>query len=515
MSGRRLPIGIQTFRKLRDDGCYYVDKTALIHRLVAEGSHYFLSRPRRFGKSLLLDTLKELFEGNEALFGGLAVHDRWDWSVRHPVLRLDFGAGHFHEPGHLDANVMEQLAGIERRTGVAREHRTTTGRFAGLLEALHDEAGQRVVVLVDEYDKPILDVLEAPDIARANRDYLRGLYAVIKSSDAHVRFSFVTGVSRFSKVSLFSGLNNLSDITLDERYGAICGYTESDLDTVFAPELSGLDRAAIRDWYYGYRWSAGETVYNPFDILLLFDRRRFGAWWFETGTPAFLIETLVKRGVSAVSLEGMMASATLLSSFDVDDIAPEALLFQTGYLTISEEEIRDGRTRYRLGYPNREVREGLNECLLRHLVRDASRQEANSGRLHDLLLARDFGAMKTLFHSFYASIPYEWYTNNDIRRYEGYYASVFYAYFAALGLDVRVEDSTNHGRLDMAVCVNEDIYLFEFKVVEMAPEGGAMAQLKEKGYAEKYRHRGGPIHLVGVEFSKETRNVVAFEVEAG
>ena len=322
-------------------------------------------------------------------------------------------------------------------------------------------------------------------------------------------------MSKFSKVSLFSGLNNLTDITLDPRYSAICGYTDADLDTVFAPELPGLDREAIREWYNGYGWRGEERVYNPFDILLLFRNREFGAWWFETGTPAFLVETLFKRRVSSVALGEMMGSASLLSAFDVGRIATEALLFQTGYLTIREERRLGGKALYRLGYPNREVRQSLNECLLEYLVHDTSRQAANSIRLEELLRADDFEGMRALFHAFFASIPYEWYTGNDIARYEGYYASVFYSYFAALGLDITVEDSTSHGRLDMAVRFNGNVYLFEFKVVEMAGEGAAMAQLKARGYADKYRGAGTSIHLVAVEFSRESRNVVAFEVESG
>ena len=511
MDRRKLPIGIQTFRTIREDGCYYVDKTPLMHRLAAEGTHYFLSRPRRFGKSLFLDTLKELFEGSEALFEGLDIHGRWDWSVRHPVVRLSFGSGNFKVSGHVEASLMEQLAAIERRAAVVSEYSTASGRFASVLEALHEQTGERVVVLVDEYDKPILDALDTPEVARANRDFLRGLYAVIKDCDAHIRFSFITGVSKFSKVSLFSGLNNLTDLTLDPRYSSICGYTEADLDTVFAPELPGLDRDRIREWYNGYGWLGEEKVYNPFDILLLFDRRKFGAWWFETGTPAFLVETLFKRRVSALALDEMVGSEDLLSTFDVDDIATEALLFQTGYLTIAGEENLGEKVLYRLGYPNREVRQSLNDRLLRYLVRDASRQTANSIRLYRLLEANDFAGMKELFHAFYASIPYEWYTNNDIARFEGYYASVFYSYFAGLGLDVTVEDSTSHGRLDMAVVFNENVYLFELKVVEMAPEGAAMAQLKDRRYADKYRHLGYPIHLVAVEFGRDARNLTAFE----
>ena len=512
MTKRRLPIGIQTFRKMREENCYYVDKTDHIQRLLDEGSHFFLSRPRRFGKSLFLDTLKELFEGNEPLFEGLHIYDHWDWSVRYPVVRLDFGSGNFKEEGYLQANVMEQLAAIERRAKIVSEHTTATGRFASVLEILHAQAGQRVVVLVDEYDKPILDALEVPEIARANRDFLRGLYSTIKSNDAHIKFTFLTGVSKFSKVSLFSGLNNLKDITLDPRHSAICGYTETDLDTVFAPELPGLDRDEVRDWYNGYSWRGEEKVYNPFDILLLFDSREFGAWWFETGTPTFLIETLFKRRVSSLELGEMIGSSDLLSTFDVDEIATEALLFQTGYLTIIDEENLGGKFFYRLGYPNREVRQSLNESLLDYLVKDSTRLMANSVQLYRLLEANDFAGMETLFHAFFASIPYEWYTNNDIANFEGYYASVFYSYFAGLGLNITVEDSSSHGRVDMAVDFNDNIYLFEFKVVELASEGAAMAQLHAKGYADKYRGLDQPIHLIAVEFSKNTRNITAFEV---
>ena len=321
-------------------------------------------------------------------------------------------------------------------------------------------------------------------------------------------------MSKFSKVSLFSGLNNLIDITLEPAFSAVCGYTDRDLDTVFAPELEELDRDAIRDWYNGYRW-LGEEVYNPFDILLLFRRRKFGAYWFETGTPTFLLETLFRRRVSSVELGGMIGSGELLSTFDVDDMATEALLFQTGYLTITGESDLNGEALYQLGYPNREVRQSLNRSLLRYLVKDATRQIANSVRLRELLAKNDFDGLEGLFQAFFSSIPYEWYTNNDIADYEGYYASVFYSYFAALGLDITVEDSTSHGRLDMAVRFGGNVYLFEFKVVEMEPEGTAMAQLRERDYAAKYRGGSGEVFLVGVEFSRKTRGVVGFEVGRG
>ena len=514
MTKRKLPIGIQTFREVREDNCYYVDKTAYIRRLLDEGKHFFLSRPRRFGKSLFLDTCKELFESNEPLFKGLYIHDRWDWSVRHPVLRLDFSSGTYQGPDDLREEMAAQLNALEEEAEIIpRDDDTAPARFRRLMKVLHERTGQRVAVLVDEYDKPILDALEVSKIARANRDFLRGLYSTVKFADAHIRFTFLTGVSKFSKVSLFSGLNNLIDITLDPRYSAICGYTEADLNSVFAPELPGLDRDEIGTWYNGYNWLGEEKVYNPFDVLLLFRNREFGAYWFETGTPAFLVETLFKRRVSSLALDNMVGSSDLLSTFDVDAIAPEALLFQTGYLTIHRTERRGSRTYYRLGYPNLEVRQTLNESLLCYLVQDRTRQTANSERLYDLLEANDFDGLQTLFHAFFASIPYEWYTNNDIAQYEGYYASVFYSYFASLGLDVRVEDSSSHGRTDMAVLFNGNVYLFEFKVVEMASAGAALAQLQERRYADKYRALGQPIYLIAVEFSKDERNVAAFDVE--
>ena len=507
---------MQTFRELREQDCYYVDKTAYVERLLHEGKHYFLSRPRRFGKSLFLDTLKEFFEGSEELFAGLYIHDRHDWSERHPVVRLSFGSGSFTEPETLHEDVAFQLEDLEETAGIAPRQAGAPPRLRRLLRALHRQTGQRVAVLVDEYDKPILDALvEKPEVARANRDYLRGLYGVIKDSDAHVEFTFLTGISKFSKVNLFSQLNNLTDLTLDPVYSSICGYTEGDLDTVFAPELGGLDREQVREWYNGYSWLGDEKVYNPYDVLLLLRGRRFAAHWFETGTPAFLVDMLFERRVSTVSLDQMVSTAKLLSAFDVGAIGTEALLFQTGYLTITGEETLGGMALYRLGYPNREVRQSLNEYLLSHLVQDPARQTANSMRLARLLEAVDCEGLRELFHAFFASIPYQWYTNNDIANYEGFYASVFYSYFAALGYEITVEESSSHGRLDMAVRAGGQVYLFEFKVVELAPPGSALAQLQERDYAAKYRGGGQPIHLIGVEFSRDTRNVTAFEVAAG
>ena len=512
MKQRKLPIGIQNFREIRSDDHYYVDKTALALKLIDEGKHYFLSRPRRFGKSLFLDTLKELFEGNEPLFQSLAVHDQWDWSVKHPVLHLSFGRKSYTTEQDLLYTLHTQLSQLEDQFDITQRFEDADGRFSDLIINIKNNTGLPVVVLIDEYDKPILDALQNKALARTNRDILRGFYSVIKDHDAHIKFTFLTGVSKFSKVSLFSGLNNLKDITLDPRYSTLCGYTDNDIDTVFEPELAGLDRDKIRTWYNGYHW-LGEGVYNPFDILQLFDNRTFDNYWFETGTPTFLVNLLLERHVPSLALNSMNSSSSMLSSFDVDDMTTEALLFQTGYLTIKQQRQIGGQTYYTLGYPNQEVSQSLNELLLSTFTQNKSAQSNQSILLYDLLKSNDFDRLKTLFHSFFASIPHHWYTNNDIQSFEGFYSSVFYSYFAALGLDLIVEDCTNHGRLDMTLKFNEQVYLFEFKVVELAPKGNALQQIKDKQYADKYRWLNQPIHMIGVEFSKEDRNIVGFEVE--
>ena len=488
-----------------------MDKTAFALQLFNEGKSYFLSRPRRFGKSLFLSTLVELFSGSRELFEGLYVHDRWDWSTRWPVLRLDFADARSADLDVLREDLGDQLGTLERVTDLKRHAKGEPGRLRDLILGLHQRTAQRVVLLIDEYDKPILDVLGHPEIARANRAYLRSLYAVIKSCDAHLRFCFLTGVSKFSKVSLFSGLNNLRDITLTPAYSAICGFTERDLDTVFGAELEGLDRERVRKWYNGYSWGGTERVYNPFDALLLFAERRFKSWWFETGTPTFLIETLVERQVQTAELQGMLASERLLSTFDVGSISTEALLFQSGYLTLAAREEGDNSDEYRLRFPNHEVRMSLHRSVVDGLVGNPSEREKISRQLRKLLQAADLDGLEVLLRSHFAKIPYQWHTANPIRHYEGYYASVFCSYLSGLDQAVVVEDSSSQGRVDMTVLGYGRVYLFEFKVVEQSGAGAALKQLRARGYADKYRHLGQPIHLVGVEFSEATRNLERFD----
>ena len=518
MSHRRLPIGIQSFRRLRETDSYYVDKTPLIRQLVEQSDHFFLSRPRRFGKSLLLDTLRSLFECREELFRGLDIHGHWNWSVPHPVLRLSFD-GKYSEPGEVERNIIAQLELIERNADLpAAPHRSGPERLLDILDRLHHATGRRVVVLVDEYDKPILDVLHDPELATANRDYLRGFYGIIKGSAEHVRITFVTGVSMFSKVSLFSGLNNLEDISLDPRYATICGYTENDLDRVFGPELDGLDREQVRTWYNGYHWRGGERVYNPYDVLLLLRNREFRPYWFETGSPNFLFRMLMERSVSPMELENQLADMSLVSKFDVNDIGIEALLFQTGYLTIADERKDGFDILYRLDYPNLEVQVSLNRGLLQHLGKTVVEAAGQGRELCTLLETNDFEGFGDALRSYLAGIPYQWHATGDLARYEAWYASLLHMCFRALGVDLRVEDASSHGRADMVMLTGGQVFVLEFKMVaseedvDVALEA-ASAQMRSRGYAEKYRTRGEPVHLVGVACGREARNLLKIRAE--
>ncbi len=517
MTNRQLPIGIQSFRRIREQECYYVDKTTHIRRLVDAGDFYFLSRPRRFGKSLLVDTLRELFEGNEPLFRGLDIHDHWDWSVRHPVVRLSFG-GKYDNPHDIDGDILDQLEIAEHQAGLEPTQSSVTAprRLRMLLDRLHRATGRQAVVLVDEYDKPILDVIDNPEMAAANRNYLRGFYGIIKDSARDVRFVFVTGVSMFSRVNLFSGLNNLRNISLDPNYATICGYTDRDLDTVFAPELPGLDRDEVREWYNGYHWLGEEKLYNPFDLLLLFDSRKFKSHWFETGSPTFLFRMMMEREVSPMALEKRITDEKLVSNFDIENIGIDALLFQTGYLTITGEERRGPRTLYTLDYPNFEVRQSLNDGLLGYITGPENGVADQGDELGDLLVANDFDGFADRLRSFFAGIPYQWQGSNSPARYEAWYAGMLYACFRTIGLDLRVEDSSSRGRADMVALHGGQVFVFEFKMADGEDDRDAAArqaieQIREKGYADKYRDRKKPIHLIGVAFGRD-RSPVAVTV---
>ncbi len=423
------------------------------------------------------------------------------------MIRVSLSDGVLRDRTELDQRIRDilrvnrEVLGLQLPAGLPENDITSS--FADLIRQAHQRTGQRAVVLIDEYDKPILDNITNSAAALEMREGLKNLYSVLKGSDEHLKFVFLTGVSKFS---------DLTDITLDARYSHICGYTDADVDTMFAPELPGLDRDQIRQWYNGYNW-LGISVYNPFDLLLLFDQREFRAYWFETGTPTFLVKLLATRQQFTPDLSRIVAPEALLSTFDVDNIPAEALLFQAGYLTIASARRLPGLMQITLRYPNLEVRTSLNAVLLQSLTANPAQYSVHAARLYDLLLAQDFAGLKNLFHAFFATIPHDWYRKNELSSFEGYYASIFYSYFASLGFDIRLEDTTNHGRIDMAVLFSGQVFLFEFKVVELTPEGRALQKIKDKGYADKYQGGCEPIHLIGVEFSKVSRNIVGFEIE--
>ncbi|MDW8087058.1 MAG: AAA family ATPase [Candidatus Calescibacterium sp.] len=332
--GKKLPIGIQSFEEMRTNGYYYVDKTYFVSKLASEGKYYFLSRPRRFGKSLFLDTLRQAFLGKKKLFEGLYLENNWNWDEFHPVILINFGDGVVEDEKNLEEVMSEILLENAENYGVKLRKRLINYRLKELIVSLYEKYRSKVVVLIDEYDKPILDRIEGEsETVLRIREKLKNFYSVLKGADEYLRFVFITGVSKFSKVSLFSGINQLQDITLNREYATICGYTQKEFEEVFAPELAGLNLEDIRTWYNGYSW-LGEPVYNPFDVLLYLSEKVFRPYWFETGTPAFLVKLLINKRFHIPDLESLFANENLLGYFDIDFIEPENLLFQTGYLTI-------------------------------------------------------------------------------------------------------------------------------------------------------------------------------------
>ena len=508
---KKLPIGIQTFSEIREEQYAYVDKTGLAVDLVESGKYYFLSRPRRFGKSLFISTLQALFEGRKELFEGLAAYSRWDWDTTYPVIKISF-AGVARTVADMKQDIKNILRENEERLGLECEDISDIGGcFRELVKKACRKYQQKVVILVDEYDKLILDNLDQVEMAKEAREILKDLYTTIKDSDEFIKFAFLTGVSKFARVSIFSGLNNLKDITLDPRYATICGYTQHDLETTFSEHLINADMDRVREWYNGYSF-LGERVYNPFDILLFIDSGfMFQNYWFSTGTPTFLIKLIRQNKYFLPKFADLWVNSSLVDSFDIENIQLEPILFQAGYLTIKEvREKRRGGYEYLLTVPNKEIQLSLNDVLIDYLTN----QVTDKGRFQDLLYeALENGEPETLKDTLtvlFASIPYNNYVNNTIGSYEGYYASVLYVYLASLGLDITAEDVTNRGRIDLTVKINDNIYILEFKV---DGEGKALEQIKEKHYHQKYLGQQKNIFLIGIDFSSEDKNVAGFEWE--
>jgi hypothetical protein len=512
MALKNLPLGISTLSKLLENNCVYVDKTEYAYNLTSQSGAFFLSRPRRFGKSLFVDTLKEIFEGNQKLFEGLYIYDKWDWTKKYPVIKLDFAGGMLNSRKDLDEKIHEILFLNEKNLGVTTEIKSISGRFAALIKGAREKYGERVVVLVDEYDKPILDNISELSIAKELRDGLKNIYSVLKEQDANLQFVFMTGVTKFSKVNLFSGLNQLVDITIDEEFSSICGYTDMDLREHFSEYLAGSDPEEVKRWYNGYSWTGPNAVYNPFDILLFIKKRMvYQNYWFETGSPTFLIELFRKNQYFLPDLENIEVFQRTLNSFEIESLHPITLLFQAGYLTIEKTFIEREKLVYRLKIPNQEVRLALNDYFIEDYTGISADLKSRQGDLYNALSTGNLASFEQHIRSLFAGIPWRNFTNNDLASFEGYYASVLYAFFASLNAQIIPEDITNRGQADMTILLGNHIYVMEIKVVDHLPEGNnqALQQIVQRNYAEKYRNREGKtVHEVGLVFNKTERNLV-------
>jgi len=510
---KKLPIGKAVFKEIRTEDCCYIDKTVFIKQLSDGHSKYwFLARPRRFGKSLFVDTLRAAFAGEKELFKGLFLEKNWDWNIRYPVINISFGAGTVESKDELNKAISDTLNQNARKYDIKYESKLLSYRFQELLEKLNTKFNTGVVILIDEYDKPLLDNI-TKESADSIREGLSSFYSVLKDADRYLKFVFLTGVSKFSKTSIFSKLNNLTDISLKPKYADICGYTQKDFESVFVDYLHDVDLEKVKDWYDGYNF-LGTNLYNPYDILLFLSDKRYQCYWFETGTPSFLLELIKKKKFFIPRLEEIKVENSQMGEFDINHIEVAILLYQAGYLTIKKEEQIGDNYFYTLSFPNKEVKKGFTDYLLRMFFASSVESYERAGLSENIFKALDAKKPELLeqaFFSFFAGIPYQWYVKNNIAEYEGYYCSVFYSFFAALGLTIKPEDLTNKGRIDFTVIMEKAIFIFEIKM--KSNPRNAITQIKERKYHEKYLAQNKEIFLIGIEFDEQEKNLSKFETQ--
>lgn len=502
---QKYPIGIQDFLEVRVNNYLYIDKTESIYKVTSVGKYNFLSRPRRFGKSLLVSTLDYLFKGRKDLFTGLFIEDKWDWSKKNPVIKISFSnIGHKYL-GLKDA-IDKRLNEIAQEFEISLTATTIDQKFKEIIEILAKNVG-KVVVLIDEYDKPIIDYL-GTDTAKAveNRDVMKAFYSILKDADPHLQFVFITGVSKFARVSIFSDLNNLLDLTIDNRMSGICGITQIELEHYFAEELKEFDINQIKIWYNGYTWDLKTRVYNPFSLLNFFIKKQFQNFWFETGTPTFLIN--LTKELQLFDFDKQETSLIHLSTFDIENIDLIPLMFQTGYLTFKDyDEIGEI---YTLGFPNKEVKKSYLEILLDAYTSPVSgkRGIVMVNELRKLLIANDLERLQSILNTLYQSIPYTlWQKDN-----EAYYHAIIHLTFNLLGIYVDSEIMLSDGRIDTLVRLEKYVYCFEFKLDVSVDE--ALTQIKQKGYLQPYLNSGKECIAIGVNFSKELKKIAEIKWES-
>ena len=508
---KKYPIGIQDFEKLRKEGYYYIDKTSYVYDLVEKGNYYFLSRPRRFGKSLLISTIEAYFEGKKNLFDGLAIAVlEKDWK-KYPVLHLDLNTQRYETENSLLSLLEENVVGWEEKYGRNAAEVGIERRFAGVIRRAHEMTGERTVILVDEYDKPLLQTIDDEHLQDAYRTLLKAFYGALKSEDAHIRFAMLTGVTKFGKVSVFSDLNNLQDISMDERYADICGISEAELSENFSEDIRNLAEAngqsleeasiALKERYDGYHFNPWTSygLYNPFSLLNTFAKKRYGNYWFETGTPTYLVELLKRYRYNLYKMANEKVTSKILDSTDASSTNPIPVIYQSGYLTIKgyipEPQI------YELGFPNKEVEQGFMDFLLPYYtpVQDTESGFAIWSFVEDVKTGNIDGFMKRL-QVFLSGCPYEM-----ARDIELHYQNVLFIVFRLAGLYTQVEYHTSQGRIDLVLQTADYVYVMEFKLDGSAEE--ALRQIEEKQYALPFAGDSRKVYKIGVNFSSGTRNI--------
>ena len=510
----KYPIGIQTFENIRTEGYAYVDKTALVYKLVSEGKYYFLSRPRRFGKSLLLSTLKAYFQGKKDLFDGLAMAGLEKEWKEYPVFHFDFNTGLYTNLEGLNSTIDYQLLKLEQRFGIDKANLSLSDRFRELISRANEQTGQKVVILVDEYDKPLLESIGNPELQNEYRKVLKSFYGVEKTMDSCIRFAFFTGVTKFSKVSVFSDLNNLSDISLDYRYGAICGISEQEIRENFDTEVAELAvensmtkdecYAMLKSSYDGYHFSAESAgMYNPFSLLKTLDCKRFGDYWFATGTPTFLVVVLQHTDYPLDKLTTEEVDVRTMDSVDMMYSNPIPLLFQSGYLTIKDfdKEFQS----YRLGFPNEEVERGFAQFLATYYFAGGMNgsftinnfvKDVRNGKVEDFM---------TRLQALFADGDYQ-----VMGKMEIYFQNTLSVIFKLMGLYVQVERHTSRGRMDVTIQTRDYIYVMELKVDKSADE--ALKQIEDKQYAAPFAADPRKLFKVGVCFGSESKGIDEWKV---
>lgn len=503
----KYPLGIQTFSEIREENYLYVDKTALIHDLITTGKIYFLSRPRRFGKSLLISTFEALFLGQKELFEGLAIAETdYDFAT-YPVILVEFSKVRVTKADDVENYIINCTNKYAKQYGIELEISSYEQRFDELVTKIQEKVGRKVVLLVDEYDKPILDNLLNETLSQI-KSVISGFYTVVKSLDRSLRFIFITGVSKFAKVSVFSGMNSLTDISMDRHYATLCGITGQELEANFMPaidelvRLEGLDKsqmlAKIKHWYNGYQFHHRAIgVYNPYSLLSLCKIKEFQHFWFSTATPTFLIELIKERKFDLTDMNDFELDDGAFMSMEPEKITPLPVLLQTGYLTITgfDDDL------YTLDFPNYEVKYAFHRAIVEQFGH--TDVGGNTKHINNLNRALNKGDIATFFNTlqiFFANIP-----NNISLKDEKYYQSLFYAILILLGYKIEVEVNTNIGRIDCVLQTDKTIYIIEFKLNDT--KEAALQQILDKQYAQKYQNSGKEIVLLGVEFDQQTRNI--------